>query len=164
MINFNDLLENSYTMTCQMGDMSRLEYLADYIFDFTTYDGEMGELFASKALEVCAAISNGKTFEYIKDREQYIWYLSMVNMHFFDSKIDWGGSVRGAWWRHSIEFDSCGIFEGEQQRTDTMNFTREAWEEFVRALVAFATPIQGQPEPLEESTQPVSGGDGEDGA
>ena len=36
------------------GRTSRLEYLADNVFDFTTYEGEYSELFAKKALEVCA--------------------------------------------------------------------------------------------------------------
>ena len=121
---------------------SRLEYLGDYIFDFTTYDSDLGELFAGKALEVCAAISDGKTYDYIKDAEQYRWYLVMVNMPFFADKLEWGTSVRGAWWGeppHSlIKFDSSGLFLDGKQLHEPMHFTREQWGEFISAVREFA--------------------------
>ena len=123
------------------GRTSRLEYLADNVFDFTTYEGEYSELFAKKALEVCAAISDGKTFEYIKEPEGRLWYLLMVNMPFFADKLEWGTSIRGAWWdeppRKKIEFSSCGLFLGGKQLHETMKFTRDQWREFIAAVVAF---------------------------
>lgn len=121
---------------------SRLEYLGEYIFDFTTYESEYGELFAKKALEVCAAISEGKTFEYIKEPENRLWYLLMVNMPFFADKLEWGTSIRGAWWgeppHKKIEFSSCGLWLDNEQLHETMEFTREQWGEFIAAVLAFA--------------------------
>lgn len=111
--------------------MSRLEYLSDYIFNFTTYDGEMAELFARRSLEVRAAISNSTTFDYIKDADQYRWYLVMCNMPFFADKLEWGTSIRGAWWgeppHRKIEFSSCGLFLDGEQLHETMEFTRDQW-------------------------------------
>ena len=120
---------------------SRLEYLGEHIFDFTTYESEYSELFARKALEVCAAINDGKTFEYIKEPENRRWYLLMVNMPFFYPRLNWGGSIRGAWWdvtTHTkvIEFSTCGLFlEGEQ--ITELTFTVNQWREFIAAVVAF---------------------------
>lgn len=95
---YRRMLEEGYGAIASTEPIGRLEYLSDYIFNFTTYDGEMAELFACKALEVCAAISNRTTFDYIKDAEQYRWYLVMCNMPFFSDKLEWGTSIRGAWW------------------------------------------------------------------
>jgi hypothetical protein len=123
------------------GRTSRLEYLADNVFNFTTYESEYSELFARKALEVCTAISDGKTFEYIKEPENRLWYLLMVNMPFFADKLEWGTSICGAWWAEpphkKIEFSSCGLFLDGEQLHETMEFTRDQWREFIAAVVAF---------------------------
>lgn len=135
-----ELLENSYQVTREFQDekLSRLEFLADYIFDFTTYDTEMGELFARKAIEVCAAVNEGKTFDYIKDADNYRWFLLMVNMPFFAGRLEWGTSVRGAWWDYDAQtLESCGIWRGKEQ-APSMQFTREEWMRFIAALVEFA--------------------------
>jgi len=133
------------------GRTSRLEYLGDYIFNFTTYEGEYSELFAKKALEVCAAISGSKTFEYIKEPEGRLWYLLMVNMPFFEGKLSWGTSIHGAWWDkpvHSkIQFSSCGLFLDGEQLYEPMEFTRDQWREFIDAVVAFG---------IEEPNVPVN--------
>jgi len=135
------MLQEGYEAIASTDPIGRLEYLSDYIFDFTTYDREMAELFARRALEVCAAISNSTTFDYIRDAEQYRWYLVMCNMPFFADKIEWGTSVRGAWWGeppHSlIEFDSYGLWLHGEQLTEPMKLTRDQWREFIAAVLAF---------------------------
>lgn len=88
---------------------TKMEYLGSSIFDFTTYDGEIDILFAEKMVEVLKVILNKNTFEYIKDREQYINYLTMVNMPFLTDKLDWGGSIRGAWFDNWKEYEIDGI-------------------------------------------------------
>lgn len=70
---YKELLEHSYrvaTESFECAPESRLEYLGDYIFDFTTYDGEMSVLFSRKAVEVCAAINNRLTFDHIAQKEK----------------------------------------------------------------------------------------------
>jgi len=116
---------------------SRLEYLSDEIFNFITYDSEMSKLFASKAVEVCKAINERTTFEYIKDTENYKWYLLMCNMPFFAQRTEWGTSIRGAWWRGS-SYSSCGLFNGNEQITDEIKFEADEWQKFINAIIAFA--------------------------
>lgn len=95
--NYCRMLEEGFTEIRNFrGDnLSRLEYLSDHVFGFTTYDSAMAELFARKALEVCAALSNRQTFEYIENAENYRWFLWLCNVPFFASKIEWGTSIRG---------------------------------------------------------------------
>ena len=140
-MNYLELLNHSYEETKTLGGgepESRLEYLGDHVFDFTTYDGEMSALFARKAVEVCDAINARTTFDYIKDVENYRWYLLMCNMPFFAPKLEWGTSVRGAWWNHAITFQSCGLWQGDEQLADEMKFTSEEWTQFTAAISAFA--------------------------
>ena len=140
MNDFRALLEHSFQTTkdFQDGRLSRLEFLADYLFDFTTYDPEAGELFAGKAVEVCAAINDGRTFDYIKDADNYRWFLLMVNMPFFAGRLEWGTSVRGAWWDHGAQkLESCGLWCGSEQ-VPSMEFRRSEWMRFIAALVEFA--------------------------
>lgn len=142
-MNYKDLLEHSFEVekTNECFPTSRLEYLANYIFDFTTYDIEMDRLFAEKAVEVCAAINGNKTFEYIKDSENYRWYLLMCNMPFFLERLEWGTSIRGAWWgrvNKKIEFQSCGIWDGDNQLHEKMELDHEEWKKFIAAVIEFA--------------------------
>lgn len=91
--------------------ISRLSFIGNYIFDFTTYDDEMDELLASKMLEVIDCILNNKTFDYHRhgeDKENYTNYIIMVNMPFLKDKIEWGTSIRGAW------FDEYGHYSEPQ--------------------------------------------------
>jgi hypothetical protein len=140
------LLEDSYSMEANTGECraeTRLEYLGNYIFDFTTYDSEMSSQFAWKAVEVCAAVNDGTTFDYIKDSENYRWYLLMCNMPFFSDKLEWGTSIRGAWWGampgKQIEFQSCGLWLGDKQLYETMKFGADEWKKFIAAVIEFAT-------------------------
>ena len=106
--------------------------------DFTTYESAAAELFAKKAVEVSDAITNGKTFDYIENEEGRIWYLLMCNMPFFADRIDWGTSIRGAWWNHGgTVLSSCGLYVGDEQLLDA-KLSGDEWREFMRAVVAFA--------------------------
>lgn len=144
-MDYKELLEHSYKVaaeTFECAPESRLEYLGDHIFDFTTYDGEMSALFARKAVEVCAAINNQLTFDYIKEPNDYRWFLLMCNMPFFAERLEWGTSIRGAWWAgrpgREIEFDSCGLLVCDEQLTDTLKFSADEWKRFIAAVIEFA--------------------------
>ena len=79
---------------------NKMAFIGNYIFNFTTYDGAIDELFAKKMIEVIDCIVNDKTFDYHKhgeDEANYINYLTMVNMPFLKNMIEWGTSIRGAW-------------------------------------------------------------------
>ena len=136
------LLEHSFKMASEQNqEISKFEYLSINIFDFTTYDGEMDALFAKKALEVCIAITEKNTFDYIRDHDNYKWYLIMVNMPFFNKKLEWGTSIRGAWWdcygNKKLELSSCGLYENEEQILEPLKFDEGEWTTFVKAMAAF---------------------------
>jgi hypothetical protein len=96
---YPDQLEAIYQYHNAMTDSepcSRLAFLGGVVFGFTTYDEEMDEHLAGKMLEVVRCILDGTTFQYIEQREQYVNFLLMVNAPFLSKAIDWGTSIRGA--------------------------------------------------------------------
>lgn len=145
-MNYKEILENSYKVISEDASAceNKLEYLSEFIFDFTTYDSEMAVLFARKAVEVCAAINNRLTFEYISDPEDYKWFLLMCNMPFFVEKLEWGTSIRGAWWgymprKQKIEFESVGMWIGDDQICEKMKFNVDEWKKFIEILIEFVS-------------------------
>ena len=94
------------------------------------------------SLEVCAAISDGTTFEYVKDTEDYIWFLMMANFPFFAGRIEWGVSIRGAWWSSEdpccFDLSTCGLWEGDRQVPHLAFEDRDDWGCFIAALRHFA--------------------------
>ena len=135
-------VENAFGSTSRK--TTRLEYLSNHIFEFITYASDIDELFARKAVEVCNAITNRKTFDYIKTEEGHVWFLVMCNMPFFENKISWGTSIRGAWWdidgNQNFEIDSCGLWEDEDQILEPIKFDEAAWGLFMHAVINFANP------------------------
>lgn len=120
-------------------DISRLEYLSREIFDFTTYDSAMDELFAEKACSVCCSITSGKTFDFISDAENYQWFLVMCNMPFFSGRLNWGTSIRGAWWEVcETEIRSCGLVDEIGNQILSLKFSCEEWNKFIEAIVEFS--------------------------
>jgi hypothetical protein len=117
---------------------TRAGFLSQAVFDFTTYDSEMDDLFGRRAVEVCAAINDGRTFDYIADEENYRWFLLMVNMPFFADRLEWGTSIRGAWWAYEDQrLKSCFLWKEGEQILDLV-FGRPQWVEFIKATVEFA--------------------------
>ena len=104
MKNFIEILEKEYQEENEYNEClgSRLDFIGETIFNFTMYDGDASERFALKMIEVIECIINRTTFEYQK--ENYDNYLTMVNMPFLVNKLDWGGSIRGAWLDYSKEY------------------------------------------------------------
>jgi len=139
------ILNDSYAVAQSMVGClipeNKLEFLADDIFDFTTYDPNASAEFAQRAVEVCEAINTITTFEYIKDNQQYKWFLIMCNMPFFKDRIDWGTSIRGAWWdsgrQDKFTLQTHAMFDGENH-IENPTFTRDEWFQFITAVVAFA--------------------------
>lgn len=121
---------------------SRAHYLADHVFEFTTYDDELAKELGAKALEVCRAISERKTFEYVADAANHRWFIVMSNMPFFARRLNWGTSVRGAWWDTSYpnatELDTTALWLNGHQVTETLELTTDEWCKFIDALLAFA--------------------------
>lgn len=141
------LLENSYEQCKRWepnSNIGRLEFLAESVFGLTTYENIISSLMAKKFLEVCTAVSDGKTFEYIESEDGNMWFLIMVNMPFFAEKLDWGTSIRGAWWRlysgDVFKVESCDLYEGEEQLLE-ISFNLKEWAQFIREMVKFSVVI-----------------------
>lgn len=136
-MNYSDLLEHSYKK--YDSESSRLEFLADHVFNFTTYDSDMSELFAQKAIEVCKAINTRSVPDFISDIECYKWYLIMVNLPFFSDALNWGTSIRGAWWEVETKtLISCGLYHLDVQIL-RLEFTLKSWEQFINAVITFSS-------------------------
>lgn len=138
------LLVHSFNFEHEHGDairQSRLMFLSRHIFDFTTCDGVMDELFAAKAVEVCDAITSKKTYEYIECDENYKWFLLMCNMRFFAENISWGTSIRGAWWKPQLhKLASCGLWN-EFEQVEKLEFNAEQWVEFIESVIEFSKGV-----------------------
>ncbi len=137
------LLQESHKETAENRDdptLEKLEFLADDIFGFTTYDNVVSSMMAQKALEVCKAISEKKTFDYIASEEGNLWYLVMVNMPFFANRLEWGTSIRGAWWDlwgdKEFTIKSCGLFSNGEQILE-LNLNETEWPKFIEAMIKF---------------------------
>ena len=85
------------------------------------------------------AIGNSKTFEYQEEEESenYNWFLIMCNMLFFADKLNWGTSIRGAWWDNK-EFiiSTCGFWDGDEQ-IDELKFNAKTLCVFFNAMEIF---------------------------
>ena len=92
---------NSYK-SCIECCNTKYEWVASEIFGLSTYDGELDEIFVKKICEVCKCIADRKTFEYIEaSQENYITYILVCQILGNKEWIDWGTSIRGAWFTYS---------------------------------------------------------------
>lgn len=76
---------------------SKYEWAAGNVFDLTTYDGGLDELFVKTIVEVLKVIRDRHTFEYILDEQNYIKYILVCQLLNGFHWIEWGTSIRGAW-------------------------------------------------------------------
>lgn len=88
---------------------SKLDFIVEIIFNLTTYDSDINELLGNKMIKVIDCILNKTTFEYQKDKANYENYLMMVNMSFLEDKLEWGTSIRGAWFDDFKEYEIANI-------------------------------------------------------
>lgn len=82
---------------------TKYTWAATQVFELTTYDRSLEELFVKKIIEVCKAILEGRTFEYIRDESRYVTYILVCQLLEHLNWIEWGTSIRGAWFEESHE-------------------------------------------------------------
>ena len=142
-MNYLELLEHSYKeMLKYYDDLTRWEYLSYHIFSRDCCDAEMEILISKMLLEVCVSITDGTTFEYISDsNKNYKNYMFAVNMTFLEDRVEYGTSIRGAWWGNfgdeKIKYNTCGLYIGEDQVCE-WEFTTEEWGSFIKAIEEFS--------------------------
>jgi hypothetical protein len=126
MKNYEVLLEEAYKEELLWNEClgKRLEFIGRTIFDFTTYDSKMDKRLALKMIEVIECIIKRTNFVYQQDN--YENYIIMVNMPFLRGKLEWGGSIRGAWIDNSKKYKIAGI-EIDKQELETFLLQLIRW-------------------------------------
>lgn len=77
-------------------DMEIYDLVAEKL-GICTYDSDVDKLFIREMMEVIDVILQRTTFDYQESYEKYLIYLRMVHMPFIADRINWGTSIRGAW-------------------------------------------------------------------
>lgn len=110
------------------------------MFNVVLYDDNMSELFAEKIIATLEAIRDRTTFKFIEDRQNYIDYLTVVNLGMIFPLVEWGGSIRGAW----FDLHEENAFSPEEaiNKSDMSDMfprvtTEEGMGEFIHALRMF---------------------------
>ena len=95
---------------------SKLNFIATQVFLIWVYDSAIEEKMGLEFLKVCDVITKRYNFQFLESEENYELYIRTVSYPFFEGKLEWGSSIRGAWWEYShVEIDSCGLhYEGKQ--------------------------------------------------
>lgn len=104
-MNTIDIFRKSYSFyrECYEELPSKYHWAALEIFHLTTYDSSLDEFFVKKIIEVSKAILNRETFEYIEDKQNYIIYVLVCQMFNRFDWIEWGTSIRGAWFEKGCD-------------------------------------------------------------
>lgn len=136
---FNELLEATYKEELDINnDLSKLEFVGEWVFDFTTYENEFIRKLTTQAILVANNITNCTTFKlYNEDPETY---LTMVNMPFFKYRVEWGVSIRGAWWekRNTADvFFSSRLFSNQQGEQVDLEVIGNEIKDFIDAINNF---------------------------
>lgn len=127
-----EIFEKDYeSHKIMLEDSNVYEWAARYIFDLTTYDGGLDEFFVKIIVNVCEAILDHKTFELIEQStEDYIDYILVCQLLNHKKWIEWGTSIRGAWFDYGK--DAEPLFSGYGECPDVL-FT----EENLKTLIEF---------------------------
>lgn len=131
-------------------DASKYEWAADRIFDLVTYDGELDEMFVKNIIEVCKILLERKNFEYIEDPDNYIKLIVVCQILNRFNWVEWGTSIRGAWFEESMRYEPPRSFIPES-RDILEKYEWGPEDEFVISAVPFTIDnLKGLIEFLEE--------------
>lgn len=134
---YKNILENDFKNNFSDYGADKLHYLSNDFFDFTLYDSDADKHFAWTMLEVIRAIKNGRQGAFFKeDPSNYYAYLACVNHKFFDKKLEWGTSIRTAW----FSYGDMALNENNYH-THAFNFPKEDLHLVIDALLKFSEDI-----------------------
>lgn len=95
-----ELYKAQYEEECsRFKDTSKYSWAMSEVFGLCTYDSSLDELFVKTIIEVCKVIKERTNFEYIGDRQNYIKYIQVCQLLNEFNWIEWGTSIRGAWFQ-----------------------------------------------------------------
>lgn len=114
---------------------NKYEWAASHIFNLATYDPDLDELFVKKILEVCRVILERKNYDYIRDDTNYITLISVCQRLNSLGWIDWGTSIRGAWFKDA--YDKWNKSPMVNCYVSIDNLTIYPCKESIRALLDF---------------------------
>lgn len=103
---------------------NRYAWISHCLFDITTYDDALDIEFGKTIHEVMIQIFNRTTFEYIKIQDNYKKYIIVCNLLTGYRMLEWGTSIRGAWFDYGKHIDIIDLEEN-------INIT----EEFMKYLL-----------------------------
>ena len=117
-------------------------WASSVVFGLVTYDAGLDEIFVRKIIKVCKVILNNETFEYIDtDETNYTNYILVCQLLDKKGWINWGTSIRGAWFEPN---DGCDLLiEDELWRGDkdgiahidlTVKFSKETLQEIINFI------------------------------
>ena len=89
--------------------------LCDDVIGLTTYDGSISLSIGKEIHEIMLIIYERKTYEYIAIKVNYIKYIKTIN--YFGEWLDWGTSIRGAW------FDTSDAIELQNYNFECISIT-----------------------------------------
>ena len=130
-----DIYKEHYEEVCSRHDdeYSKYEWAANYIFDLITYDTDLDERFVKDILEVCEVIADRCNYEYIENNDNYIKYILVCQLLDRFKWINWGISIRGAWFENIPPHDSKNILDGNYYRIKEVPFSYDN----LKALIQF---------------------------
>lgn len=113
-------------------EYTKYEWAATYIFDLYTYDANLDVRFVKDILEVCQVIIE-RDFEYQMDDNNYIKYILVCQLLYHFNWINWGTSIRNAWFEDSSRKDIL-----EESSWTQLNEKTGEWDHYKLEAVPFS--------------------------
>lgn len=139
-------LEKMHVKMDDMDSGGRTRYeTAASVLDITTYDSDMDKIMVDMMMPTLLAIGDKTTFELVEGSpEQYKDFIITVNLPICERRLNWGTSIRGAWWCLDNPFDPhdgtlgvggtpCDLIEAEPIKKGE----EESFVNFLNALNEF---------------------------
>ena len=134
-MNTIDIYRDHYKEICSLyGDeYDKYEWAANHIFDLCTYDAALDEKFVKDIFEVCQVIIDKRNFEYQIDNNNYIKYILVCQILYHFNWINWGTSIRGAWFEDDSQKDIL-----EETSWSQLNEKTGEWDHYKIESVPFS--------------------------
>lgn len=143
-MNYAELLEYAFANQedTECPNESRAAFLCDKVFGITTYDEDVSELMGRVMIDVCEAITDRTTFDYIKEPVRYHWFVLMCNMPWLAARINWGTSIRAAFWEYTqCPIDAFWPIADTHPDLRIIFRNKEQFEDFIKAAIAFGRTV-----------------------